>query len=120
MFVPRPLASLRQKTLPHNNSRLRDSGEVGSRHSRLTVYPACPTRCNPAKQRYFFCMLSVVCKLEWPEATSQPSPPNDSSPQHRPFRNGPRENGGVGGQTAGADLTLQRETGTPKRLRRWP
>src|SRR5206468_9394797 len=42
MFVPRPLASLRQKTLPHNNSRLRDSGEVGSRNSRLTVYPACP------------------------------------------------------------------------------
>src|SRR5207253_9964401 len=39
---PRPLASLRQKTLPHNNSRLRDSGEVGSRNSRLTVYPACP------------------------------------------------------------------------------
>src|SRR2546429_5721998 len=34
---PRPLASLRQKTLPHNNSRLRDSGEVGSRNSRLTV-----------------------------------------------------------------------------------
>src|SRR2546429_6851874 len=50
-----------------------------------------PYRCNPAKQRYFFCMLSVFCKLGWPEATSQLSPPNDSSPQHRPFRNGPRE-----------------------------
>src|SRR6266516_3417417 len=91
MFVPRPLASLRQKTLPHNNSRLRDSGEVGSRNSRLTVYPACPIDATPAKQRYFFCMLSVFCKLGWPEATSQLSPPNDSSPQHRPFRNGPRE-----------------------------
>src|SRR5215472_5261812 len=40
MFVPRPLASRRQKTRLRNtdNSRFGDSGKVGSRNSRLTVY----------------------------------------------------------------------------------
>ena len=43
MFVPRPLASRRQKTRLSNtdNSRFGDSGEVGSRNSRLTAYSRC-------------------------------------------------------------------------------
>src|SRR6266480_8139334 len=121
MFVPRPLASLRQKTLPHNNSRLRDSGEVGSRNSRLTVYPACPIDATrPSNDTFSACYRFFA---SWGGLKRHPSFPLQMTLR----RNTDRSATALarwwchgGGQTAGADLTLQRETGTPKRLRRWP
>lgn len=89
MLVPRPLASPRQKTLPHNtdNSRLRGSGEVGSRNSRVRVYPACPIDATrPSNDTFAACYRFFAAGVGRSDIRAFP-PQTTFRPNSRPFRN---------------------------------